>query len=121
MLRVPRQRLERPSTNQRRLVAIVPSVGGSTASATSLAPGFVLGFGYLGVPLFFVISGFCIHLPQARLLAARGPAGASPAWRRFFAGRFWRLYPPYLAAIALAFLLLALAQGRRPVPWQTVA
>ena len=83
--------------------------------------GLVLGFGYLGVPLFFVISGFCIHLPQARLLAARGSAGASPAWRRFFAGRFWRLYPPYLAAIALAFLLLALAQGRRPVPWQTVA
>src|SRR5437763_15738622 len=22
--------------------------------------------GYLGVPLFFVISGFCIHLPRAR-------------------------------------------------------
>ena len=31
--------------------------------------GFALGFGYLGVPLFFVISGFCIHLPQARMLA----------------------------------------------------
>src|SRR5438093_5875637 len=83
--------------------------------------GLVLGFGYLGVPLFFVLSGFCIHLPYARLLAARGPAAARPSWRRFFAGRFWRLYPPYLAAIALALLLLTLANGRLPVPWPTVA
>src|SRR5262249_3570790 len=54
--------------------------------------GFVLGFGYLGVPLFFVISGFCIHLPQARMLAAGAPR--APEWRRFFARRLWRLYPP---------------------------
>jgi peptidoglycan/LPS O-acetylase OafA/YrhL len=40
--------------------------------------GFALGFGYLGVPLFFVISGFCIHLPQARMLAL-----AEPTDRRF--------------------------------------
>ena len=77
-----------------------PNLGG--------APWPWLGFGYLGVPLFFVISGFCIHLPQARLLAS--PAAGRPAWRRFFARRFWRLYPPYLAAIAVA---LALGGGSR--------
>src|SRR5690348_9263470 len=55
--------------------------------------GVLLGFGYLGVPLFFVISGFCIHLPYARGLSA---GGAAPDWRRFFARRFRRLYPPYL-------------------------
>ena len=43
--------------------------------------GFVLGFGYLGVPLFFVISGFCIHLPYARLLASAPGAAARPVWR----------------------------------------
>src|SRR5262249_4303224 len=66
--------------------------------------GFVMGFGYLGVPLFFVLSGFCIHLPQARR------EDVEPQWRRFFAGRFWRLYPPYLAAIAIAVVLFAVTQ-----------
>jgi peptidoglycan/LPS O-acetylase OafA/YrhL len=41
-----------------------------------------LGFGYLGVPLFFVISGFCIHLPHARALASGESASAPPCSRR---------------------------------------
>ena len=68
--------------------------------------GLVLGIGYVGVPLFFVISGFCIHLPQAR--ARAGDAGARPDWRQFFRRRFWRLYPPYAASIAVAFGLTML-------------
>jgi peptidoglycan/LPS O-acetylase OafA/YrhL len=79
----------------------------------------VLGFGYLGVPLFFVISGFCIHLPQARALASRG--AVEPDWRRFFRRRFWRLYPPYLCAIALAVVLLLLSTGALPVPCWAIA
>ncbi|HEX2437405.1 MAG TPA: acyltransferase [Methylomirabilota bacterium] len=75
--------------------------------------GLVLGFGYLGVPLFFVISGFCIHLPQARLLA--DPAARPFPWRRFFARRFWRLYPPYLAALGIAVVLSVVASGGLPV------
>lgn len=80
--------------------------------------GMALGFGYLGVPLFFVISGFCIHLPHARALAAADPATVAPDWKRFFARRFWRLYPPYLAALVVALGLWWLAGS--PIPWLAV-
>lgn len=79
----------------------------------------ILGYGYLGVPLFFVISGFCIHLPQARTIAARGDVQAD--WGLFFRRRFWRLYPPYLASLAIAVVLALLATGTIPVPWPAVA
>lgn len=59
------------------------------------------GFGYLGVPLFFVISGFCIHLPYAKVGSYEARGGA----RDFFKRRFWRIYPPYLAVICFAFFL----------------
>ena len=80
--------------------------------------GKILGFGYLGVPLFFVISGFCIHLPYARALAAADPEAPEPDWKRFFARRFWRLYPPYVAALAVALTLWWLAGS--PIPWVAV-
>jgi len=63
-----------------------------------------LDFGARGVVLFFVISGFCIHLGVAQKLA-RGQ-GASCNWAAFWRRRFYRLYPPYLAAIGLGILLL---------------
>ncbi|HZY86398.1 MAG TPA: acyltransferase [Gemmataceae bacterium] len=62
--------------------------------------------GVHGVTLFLVISGLCIHLGAARALA-RGE-GARCHWRAFWARRFRRLYPPYLAAV-LFTLLAALA------------
>jgi peptidoglycan/LPS O-acetylase OafA/YrhL len=73
----------------------------------------LIQFGYMGVTLFFVISGFCIHLPQARRSSAadfgqaRTPA-APLAVRPFFLRRFWRLYPAYLASIVLACVALGL-------------
>ena len=78
----------------------------------------LLGFGYLGVTLFFVISGFCIHLPHARALARAGASAPAPRWRHFFARRFWRLYPPYLAALVVAVALWWVAGGS--VSWLTV-
>ena len=75
----------------------------------------ILGFGYLGVPLFFVISGFCIHLPYARALAGDREDAALPDWRRFFARRFWRLYPPYLGALVVAVALWWVTGG--PIWW----
>jgi peptidoglycan/LPS O-acetylase OafA/YrhL len=76
----------------------------------------LMGWGYLGVPLFFVISGLCIHLPSARALAAGRPA--RPRWRQFFQRRFWRLYPPYFAALVLAAGLLFASTGGLPVGWR---
>ena len=43
------------------------------------------------IVLFFIISGFCIHYPNAEKQAM--------PWRRYIARRFLRIYPPYLAAI----------------------
>lgn len=53
-----------------------------------------------GVMIFFVISGFCVHLPEA---SSSAPLNLkSYACRRFF-----RIYPPYIAAIALTALVEA--------------
>jgi peptidoglycan/LPS O-acetylase OafA/YrhL len=70
---------------------------------------FCTSFGYIGVFLFFVISGFCIHLQWTRSRVA-----GEVEQLRF--GAFWkrrirRLYPPYLIALGLYLLLSALTQG----------
>jgi peptidoglycan/LPS O-acetylase OafA/YrhL len=69
----------------------------------------VSSFGYSGVFLFFVISGFCIHLQWAKSRAnGQVPSVQFGAfWRR----RFRRLYPPYLIAFALFMLMAALSTG----------
>jgi peptidoglycan/LPS O-acetylase OafA/YrhL len=46
-------------------------------------------FGWVGVAIFFVVSGFCIHLSFSR----------SPQWRLFFWRRFFRIYPLYLVTL----------------------
>src|ERR1044071_2174767 len=66
-------------------------------------------FGYIGVFLFFVISGFCIHLQWARSKAAGTEPEIHfiPFWKR----RIRRLYPPYLIALLLFMLLAAATTG----------
>ena len=70
---------------------------------------FFSSFGYIGVFLFFVISGFCIHLQWAKSRAAQQPQSIQfgSFWRR----RIRRLYPPYLIAFALFMLMAALTTG----------
>jgi peptidoglycan/LPS O-acetylase OafA/YrhL len=70
---------------------------------------FVSSFGYIGVFLFFVISGFCIHLQWARSRAKQQPHEVQfgSFWRR----RFRRLYPPYLIAFGLFMAMAALTTG----------
>jgi peptidoglycan/LPS O-acetylase OafA/YrhL len=63
---------------------------------------FAFGYGYSGVTLFFVLSGLCIHFPQARRKLYRIDV------RRFAIRRFWRLYPAYIASIVFAALVLAI-------------
>lgn len=59
----------------------------------------VTDYGYVSVFLFFVISGFCIHLRWAKA-TANGQTPQLAFWP-FWKQRWWRLYPPYLIALAI--------------------
>lgn len=50
---------------------------------------FIIFHGHYGVAIFFVVSGFCIHLSFQKLRN----------WPVFFTKRFFRIYPPYLVAV----------------------
>ncbi|WP_321842382.1 acyltransferase family protein [Paraburkholderia bannensis] len=74
---------------------------------------FPIAWGSAGVPIFFVISGYCIHRSgAARLLA-------NPDYR-LDAGQFWlrrlvRIYPVLLAALALTFVADSISLTMTPV------
>lgn len=60
------------------------------------APGSFLGlypitWGWCGVAIFFVVSGFCIHLSHAKM--------RQPSVGEFFIRRWFRIYPPFLVAL----------------------
>ena len=59
--------------------------------------------GWLGVPIFFVISGYCIGAAADR--ASRD----SITWRTFAWRRVRRIFPPYLALLAVSAFFLFLA------------
>lgn len=69
---------------------------------------FLFQYGYYGVTIFFVVSGFCIHLPQARKHHATGSDQLKLG--AFFQRRFWRLYPAYFASLIVASLCLGAMQ-----------
>lgn len=54
----------------------------------------ILGYGYISVSFFFMLSGFILAIVYLR-------PGKSVQRRRFFLSRFARIYPLYLAAILL--------------------
>jgi peptidoglycan/LPS O-acetylase OafA/YrhL len=67
-------------------------------------------YGWLGVELFFMISGFVICL-----------SGWGKSVRRFLVARFVRLYPAYWVAIALTTIVLLVDQSRaHALPWHEV-
>jgi len=58
--------------------------------------------GYLGVDLFFLITGFLLTLPWFR----HADAGlAAPDWRRFYLRRARRILPAYYVQLALLFFV----------------
>ena len=61
-------------------------------------------FGRYGVWLFFVISGFCIHMRWAK--QRQTDPEARIEFVSFWKRRFRRLYPPFLAAFILYIALL---------------
>ncbi|MDE1182367.1 acyltransferase [Paraburkholderia sp.] len=71
-------------------------------------PPRVLGAGHEAVILFFVLSGFVLTLQ----LTASRPLGYVEYWIK----RVCRIYLPYLAAVALAYGLYRLSEGR-DVTW----
>jgi peptidoglycan/LPS O-acetylase OafA/YrhL len=64
-------------------------------------------FGWVGVEVFFVISGFVVPYSMARANYALA------LWPRFMAKRLIRLEPPYLVSIVMV-VLLALASSVAP-------
>lgn len=64
-----------------------------------------LHYGYLGVHLFLLLSGFCLTYP----LVQGGTVAMRLETRRFFRRRAWRILPPYYVALA-AFSLLPLLE-----------
>lgn len=74
---------------------------------------FPIAWGSAGVPIFFVISGYCIHRGGALKLAK------NPAYRldtgNFWMRRFARIYPVLLAALLLTFALDAISLQLPPV------
>jgi len=70
---------------------------------------FAVSQTYISVFLFFVISGFCIHLQWART-RARGEEPKIP-FGAFWKRRFRRLYPPYAIALAFYLVLTAVTVG----------
>ncbi|HEX2951894.1 MAG TPA: acyltransferase [Armatimonadota bacterium] len=65
----------------------------------------VLAAGH-GVPLFFVISGFCIHLRWAKQYAQTGTATTD--FLGFWKRRLFRLYPPYFVMLCLCMAVIFL-------------
>lgn len=66
-----------------------------------------LGFGRIGVHLFLVISGFCIHMQWARRGEKQGGVSFLAFWKR----RLHRLYPPYFITLVLSVLGLYVMHG----------
>ena len=89
------------------LVGHVPFSGDPLPSSVQSLLAAGLRLGRLGVPLFLVLSGFCIHLSVARRIASG--EGVRSDWVRFWSRRFWRLYPSYVAAIVFSLTLYAVA------------
>ena len=76
-----------------------------------------LSLGSLGVTLFFVLSGYCIHRAGAKKLA-KDPNGMLPL-KSYFVRRLWRIYPVYVAALLVTGIVdhyLALHNGPQPSP-----
>jgi peptidoglycan/LPS O-acetylase OafA/YrhL len=77
-----------------------------------------LDYGAYAVPIFIVLSGFCLMLPLAQRDTAYIPGGIISYLRR----RAWRILPSYYAALVLFLVLIALApalQTQHNTAWDT--
>lgn len=63
---------------------------------------WLFGYGYLGVPVFIVLSGYVLTLPVIRSSPPHFPGGVF----RFLKRRARRILPPYYAALLLSLILI---------------
>ena len=68
-------------------------------------------FGYVGVHLFLVLSGFCL----THSLLRRHREGRPPTLRRYLLDRWRRIAPPYYIAMFLCIILACITDG--PAGW----
>jgi peptidoglycan/LPS O-acetylase OafA/YrhL len=86
--------------------------------------GLPFKFGQLAVLIFFVVSGFVIY--YSSYSGARQPSEPSDApgleFRGYFIRRFRRIYPPFLVALLLTWLVQCLiVGGLADVEWRSLA
>lgn len=66
---------------------------------------------FYAVPLFFLISGYCIHLSNLKYVRQN----ISLPLKLYYKRRFLRIYPPYLAAVVFSVLVIAVTgYGKLP-------
>jgi peptidoglycan/LPS O-acetylase OafA/YrhL len=74
--------------------------------------------GFIGVHLFFFLSGFVITYPFLRALRSGVPL---PSWGHFAWRRFIKIVPSYVLSIAIAYAIGFAASVRAgALPWQEV-
>ncbi len=91
------------------LAVVICHIGGHFYGFTRISPGPEKLFGWLGqfgVAVFFVISGLCIRLPEARALAGGGVVRLDV--REYLIRRFLRIAPPYWIALFASIAVGAL-------------
>ena len=107
-------------------VALFHAVGYAGHTTTSLeqysAPlrlvAWALSFGSYAVPIFIVLSGFCLMLPLAQRGTDQVQGGVTAYLRR----RAWRILPPYYVALLLSLLMILfipLLQTPQQTDWDT--
>jgi peptidoglycan/LPS O-acetylase OafA/YrhL len=81
----------------------------------------VIRFGFLGVPIFFVLSGFLIGGILLDLKSKTQPGfGIAAKLKIFYIRRSLRIFPVYYAFIAALVLLTVLSGQSDPAAWETV-
>lgn len=86
------------------------------AGNMQLMPGsapWILSFGWMGVDLFFVLSGFLIGSQLLKPLAL----GSRPSYGQFFARRALRTLPAFFAVLFFYFAFPALRETPAIQPW----
>jgi peptidoglycan/LPS O-acetylase OafA/YrhL len=61
------------------------------------------------VPLFFIVSGFCIHWSQLR---QEQKQGNTLSCKKYIVRRFWRIYPTYLIVLLFSCAVQAMENHR---------